>query len=79
VPQLTAIADAVEVGQGLGDPDHRRRRHQVLRRRRQGDRGGRHAVMVGSLFAGTDEAPGEMVLYQGRSYKAYRGMGSIGR
>jgi IMP dehydrogenase len=34
--------------------------------------------MIGSLFAGTDEAPGELVLYQGRSYKAYRGMGSIG-
>jgi IMP dehydrogenase len=34
--------------------------------------------MIGSLFAGTDEAPGELVLYQGRSYKAYRGMGSVG-
>ena len=33
--------------------------------------------MIGSLFAGTDEAPGEMVLYQGRSYKSYRGMGSV--
>ena len=39
---------------------------------------GAHAVMIGSLFAGTDEAPGELVLYQGRSYKVYRGMGSIG-
>ncbi|HQC51330.1 MAG TPA: IMP dehydrogenase, partial [bacterium] len=35
-------------------------------------------VMIGSMFAGTDEAPGDVVLYQGRSYKAYRGMGSIG-
>ena len=34
--------------------------------------------MIGSLFAGTDEAPGEVMLYQGRSYKSYRGMGSIG-
>ena len=39
---------------------------------------GADAVMIGSLFAGTDEAPGELVLYQGRSYKVYRGMGSIG-
>ncbi len=38
---------------------------------------GGHTVMVGSLFAGTDEAPGEIILYQGRSYKVYRGMGSI--
>ncbi len=39
---------------------------------------GAHAVMVGGLFAGTEEAPGEVVLYKGRSYKAYRGMGSVG-
>ncbi len=39
---------------------------------------GADCVMIGSLFAGTDEAPGELVLYQGRSYKVYRGMGSIG-
>ena len=39
---------------------------------------GADAVMIGSLFAGTDEAPGEVFLYQGRSYKSYRGMGSIG-
>ncbi|MEM9874289.1 MAG: IMP dehydrogenase, partial [Myxococcota bacterium] len=39
---------------------------------------GAHAVMIGSLFAGTDESPGDLVLYQGRSYKVYRGMGSLG-
>jgi IMP dehydrogenase len=40
--------------------------------------GGASSVMIGSLFAGCDETPGEMVLYQGRAYKGYRGMGSLG-
>ena len=39
---------------------------------------GADAVMLGSMFAGTEEAPGEVILYQGRSYKTYRGMGSLG-
>ena len=40
--------------------------------------GGADAVMIGSLFAGTDESPGETILYQGRTFKSYRGMGSLG-
>jgi IMP dehydrogenase len=39
---------------------------------------GGYCIMVGSMFAGTEEAPGEVILYQGRSYKSYRGMGSLG-
>jgi IMP dehydrogenase len=39
---------------------------------------GADSIMVGSLFAGTEEAPGEVILYQGRNFKTYRGMGSIG-
>ena len=39
---------------------------------------GAHTVMIGSLFAGTEESPGETILYQGRTFKAYRGMGSVG-
>lgn len=78
VPQLTAIIDCARVADRTGVP--------II-----GDGGikfsgdvvkalaaGAHTVMIGSLFAGTDEAPGEQVLYQGRTYKMYRGMGSIG-
>jgi len=78
VPQLTAIMDAVEVCSKAGIP--------VIADggiRTSGDiakaiAAGASAVMVGSLLAGTDESPGEVFLYQGRSYKAYRGMGSVG-
>ncbi|STV06876.1 inosine 5'-monophosphate dehydrogenase [Klebsiella pneumoniae] len=50
----------------------------VSRRYRQSDRRRCAAVMVGSMLAGTEESPGEIELYQGRSYKSYRGMGSLG-
>ena len=78
VPQITAIAMVAEALQGPHSAD-RRRRHPLFGRHRQGD--GRRrvsTVMIGGLFAGTEEAPGEVELFQGRSYKSYRGMGSLG-
>jgi len=78
VPQITAVGNVVEALAGTGVP--------VISDggvRFSGDAAkvlamGAHVVMIGSLFAGTEEAPGEVELYQGRSYKSYRGMGSIG-
>ncbi|MEM9029463.1 MAG: IMP dehydrogenase, partial [Pseudomonadota bacterium] len=78
VPQLTAIMDCVKAAQASGTP--------IIADggiRFSGDvskalAAGADCVMVGSLLAGTDEAPGETYLYQGRTYKAYRGMGSVG-
>ncbi|PFG46237.1 inosine-5'-monophosphate dehydrogenase [Vibrio sp. ES.051] len=78
VPQITAIADATEVANEYGIP--------VIADggiRFSGDIckaivAGASCVMVGSMFAGTEESPGEVILYNGRSYKAYRGMGSLG-
>jgi IMP dehydrogenase len=77
VPQITAIMKAVKVA--------RKRNIPVIADggvKYSGDvtkalAAGADAVMIGNLFAGTDESPGEMVLYQGRSYKVYRGMGSL--
>ena len=78
VPQLTAIMDCAEVAAKNGIP--------VIADggiKFSGDivkalAGGANAVMLGSLFAGTDEAPGEYIIYNGRRFKSYRGMGSIG-
>ncbi|MDO2948895.1 IMP dehydrogenase [Aeromonas simiae] len=78
VPQITAISDAVDALAGTGVP--------VIADggiRFSGDiakaiAAGANCVMVGSMFAGTEEAPGEIELYQGRSFKSYRGMGSLG-
>jgi IMP dehydrogenase len=78
VPQITAVAEVAERLAGTGVP--------LISDggiRYSGDIAkilvaGGHAVMIGSLFAGTEEAPGEVELYQGRSYKSYRGMGSLG-
>ncbi len=77
VPQITAISDAAAVADEYGIP--------VIADggiRFSGDiskaiAAGASCVMVGSMFAGTEEAPGEVILYQGRSYKSYRGMGSL--
>lgn len=78
VPQLTAVNDCAEVGRKHGVP--------IIADggiKYSGDivkalAGGANVVMIGSLFAGTDESPGETVLFHGRTYKVYRGMGSIG-
>jgi IMP dehydrogenase len=78
VPQLTAITEAARVAGEAGVP--------VIADggiRYSGDMTkalavGAHSVMVGSLFAGLREAPGETIIFQGRTYKTYRGMGSLG-
>ncbi len=79
VPQLTAISDCVAAAAAAGGVP-------IIADggiKYSGDvakaiAAGASTVMIGSLFAGTDEAPGEIILFQGRSYKSYRGMGSIG-
>src|SRR6185312_9679301 len=78
VPQMTAVSDCARAAKRRGVP--------VISDggvKYSGDvvkaiAAGASTVMMGSLFAGTDEAPGDMVLYQGRTYKMYRGMGSLG-
>src|SRR5690606_19326913 len=78
VPQITAIADVAQALEGTGVP--------LIADggiRYSGDvakalAAGASTCMMGGMFAGTEEAPGEVVLFQGRSYKSYRGMGSLG-
>lgn len=77
VPQLTAIANCAEVGHRHGVPVIADGGIKYSGDVAKAVAAGADSVMIGSLFAGTDEAPGEMVLYQGRSYKSYRGMGSV--
>lgn len=78
VPQLTAIDDCVRAASAHGIPIIADGGIKYSGDVAKAIAAGAHTVMIGSLFAGTDEAPGEIVLYQGRSYKTYRGMGSIG-
>jgi IMP dehydrogenase len=78
VPQITAIADVAQALEGTGVPliaDGGIRYSGDVAKALVA---GAHTVMLGSMFAGTEEAPGDVILYQGRSYKSYRGMGSLG-
>ncbi|HET9247103.1 MAG TPA: IMP dehydrogenase [Xanthobacteraceae bacterium] len=78
VPQLTAIMDAVEVAQRSDTPVIADGGIKYSGDLAKALAAGADCAMVGSLLAGTDETPGEVFLYQGRSYKTYRGMGSVG-
>jgi IMP dehydrogenase len=77
VPQITAIAQSARVAKKYGIPIISDGGIKFSGDITKALAAGADSVMIGSLFAGTDESPGEMVLYQGRSYKMYRGMGSI--
>src|SRR5437660_3228477 len=78
VPQISAIQSCVEVARGTGVPIISDGGVKFSGDMAQAILVGADAVGIGSLFAGTEEAPGEVILYQGRSFKMYRGMGSIG-
>ena len=78
VPQLTAIMDCVEVASKSGHPIVADGGIKFSGDLAKAMAAGANCAMVGSMLAGTDEAPGDLILYQGRSYKSYRGMGSVG-
>jgi IMP dehydrogenase len=78
VPQLTAIMDAVRASRDAGVPVIADGGIKYSGDLAKALAAGASAAMMGSMFAGTEEAPGEVFLYQGRSYKTYRGMGSLG-
>ena len=78
VPQITAIQSCVKAAQGSGVPLISDGGVKFSGDVAKAIAAGADIVMIGSLFAGTEEAPGEVILFQGRSFKTYRGMGSIG-
>jgi IMP dehydrogenase len=77
VPQITAIQDCVGVAEDAGIPVIADGGVKFSGDISKAIAAGASTIMVGSLFAGTEESPGETILYQGRTYKAYRGMGSL--
>ncbi len=78
VPQVTAIIECVEAAKGSGVPIIADGGVKFSGDVAKAIAAGADSVMIGSLFAGTEEAPGEVILFQGRNFKTYRGMGSIG-
>ncbi len=78
VPQITAITNCVRAAHGSGVPVIADGGVKFSGDVAKAIAAGADVVMIGSLFAGTEESPGELILFQGRSFKAYRGMGSIG-
>jgi IMP dehydrogenase len=78
VPQITAIVDVASVTRKAGIPLIADGGIKYSGELPKAIAAGADVIMIGSLFAGTDESPGETILYQGRTYKSYRGMGSLG-
>ncbi|WP_298037067.1 IMP dehydrogenase [uncultured Desulfuromonas sp.] len=78
VPQITAIADVARVTRKAGIPLIADGGIKYSGELPKAIAAGADIIMIGSLFAGTEESPGETILYQGRTYKSYRGMGSLG-